>query len=49
MLGELAEVISRPLSIIFGKLWGAGEVFQDWRKVNVIAVFKKGKTEDLLN
>ena len=46
VLRELAEVIARPLSIIFGKLWGMGEVPGDWRKANVTPVFKKGKKGD---
>ncbi|KFQ08859.1 hypothetical protein N330_09866, partial [Leptosomus discolor] len=49
VLRELAEVIARPLSILFGKSWGTGEVPEDWRKANVTPVFKKGKKEDLGN
>lgn len=49
VLKELAEVFAMPLSIIFGKLWGMGEVLEDWRKANVTPVFKKGKKEDLGN
>ncbi|KFU99853.1 RNA-directed DNA polymerase from mobile element jockey, partial [Tauraco erythrolophus] len=45
-LRELADVIARPLSIIFAKSWGTGEVPEDWRKANVTLVFKKGKKED---
>ena len=41
LLRELAEVIARPLSIIFCKLWGMGEVPEDWRKANVTPIFKK--------
>ncbi|XP_064901569.1 membrane protein FAM174A isoform X1 [Columba livia] len=47
VLRELAEVIAGPLSIIFAKSWEMGEVPEDWRKANVIPVFKKGKKEDL--
>ncbi|NXI08561.1 RTBS polymerase, partial [Irena cyanogastra] len=46
VLRELAEVIARPLSIIFAKSWATGEVPEDWRKANVTPVFKKGKKED---
>uniref|UniRef100_A0A8B9ZS82 Reverse transcriptase domain-containing protein n=1 Tax=Anas zonorhyncha TaxID=75864 RepID=A0A8B9ZS82_9AVES len=46
VLRELVEVIARLLSIIFGKLWGMGEVPEHWRKANVTPVFKKGKKED---
>ncbi|PKU35648.1 rna-directed dna polymerase from mobile element jockey- hypothetical protein [Limosa lapponica baueri] len=46
VLRELAEVIDGPLSIIFERSWRTGEVPEDWRKANVIPVFKKGKKED---
>ncbi|PKU46912.1 rna-directed dna polymerase from mobile element jockey-like [Limosa lapponica baueri] len=46
VLRELAEVIAGPLSIIFERSWRTGEVPEDWRKANVIPVFKKGKKED---
>ncbi|GAB0207177.1 mitochondrial enolase superfamily member 1 [Grus japonensis] len=45
-LRELADVIVRPLSIIFERSWRAGEVPEDQRKANVTPVFKKGKKED---
>jgi len=43
---ELANVIAEPLSIIFERSWRTGEVPEDWRKANVIPIFKKGKKED---
>ncbi|PKU35728.1 rna-directed dna polymerase from mobile element jockey- hypothetical protein [Limosa lapponica baueri] len=46
VLRELAEVIAEPLSIIFKRSWRTGEVPEDWRKANVIPVFKKSKKED---
>ncbi|GAB0207135.1 mitochondrial enolase superfamily member 1 [Grus japonensis] len=46
VLRELADVIARPLSIIFERSWRTGEVPEDWRKANVTPVFKKGKKED---
>ncbi|KGL78087.1 RNA-directed DNA polymerase from mobile element jockey, partial [Tinamus guttatus] len=46
VLRELAEVIAKPLSIIFERSWRTGEVPEDWKKANVISVFKKGKKED---
>ncbi|NWT63551.1 RTJK polymerase, partial [Erythrocercus mccallii] len=46
VLREMAEVIARPLSIIFERSWRTGEVPEDWRKANVVPIFKKGKKED---
>ncbi|PKU43990.1 rna-directed dna polymerase from mobile element jockey- hypothetical protein [Limosa lapponica baueri] len=46
VLRELAELIAGPSSIIFEKSWRIGEVPEDWRKANVIPVFKKGKKEE---
>ena len=46
---ELADVIVRPPSIIFGQSWWFEEVPEDWGKANVIPIFKKGKKKDLGN
>jgi len=46
VLRELADVIAEPLSIIFERSWRTGEMPEDWRKANVIPIFKKGKKED---
>ncbi|KGL86335.1 hypothetical protein N301_09028, partial [Charadrius vociferus] len=46
VLRELADVIARPLSIIFERPWGTGEVPEDWRKADITPIFKKGKKED---
>ncbi|GAB0204010.1 mitochondrial enolase superfamily member 1 [Grus japonensis] len=46
VLRELADVIARPLSIIFERSWRTGEVPEDWRKANVTLVFKKDRKED---
>uniref|UniRef100_A0A803T918 Reverse transcriptase domain-containing protein n=1 Tax=Anolis carolinensis TaxID=28377 RepID=A0A803T918_ANOCA len=45
-LKELAEVISEPLAIIFESSWRTGEVPADWRRANVVPIFKKGKKND---
>ncbi|CAM5084542.1 unnamed protein product [Natator depressus] len=46
VLKELADVIPEPLAIIFENTWRSGEVPDDWKKANVVPIFKKGKKED---
>ncbi|PKU29730.1 rna-directed dna polymerase from mobile element jockey-like [Limosa lapponica baueri] len=46
VLRELADVIVKPLSIIFERSQRTGEVPEDWREANVTPVFKKGKKEN---
>ncbi|KAK4825829.1 hypothetical protein QYF61_002952 [Mycteria americana] len=46
VLKELADVFTKPLSIIYQQSWLTGEVPADWRLANVTPIFKKGRKED---
>ncbi|KAK4818857.1 hypothetical protein QYF61_020076 [Mycteria americana] len=46
VLKELADVLTKPLSVIYQQSWLTGEVPVDWRLANVTLIFKKGQKED---
>ncbi|CAM4559525.1 unnamed protein product [Lepidochelys olivacea] len=46
VLKELVDVIAEPLAIIFENSWQKRDVPDDWKKANVVPIFKKGKKED---
>ncbi|KFO82280.1 hypothetical protein N303_06020, partial [Cuculus canorus] len=46
VLKELADVLSKPLSIIFQQSWLTWEVPLDWRLADVVPIYKKGCRED---
>ncbi|PKU34026.1 rna-directed dna polymerase from mobile element jockey-like [Limosa lapponica baueri] len=46
VLRELAEVLTKPLSIIYQMSWLIGEVPVDWSLANVMPIHKKGRQDD---
>ncbi|KAK4830600.1 hypothetical protein QYF61_012026 [Mycteria americana] len=46
VLKELAEELTKPLSIIYQRSWLTGEVPVDCRLANVTPIYKKGRKED---
>ena len=49
LIRECSSEICYPLKMIFKKSLNDGEIPQDWKKANVIAVFKKGAKHCPLN
>ncbi|KFQ84024.1 hypothetical protein N337_09932, partial [Phoenicopterus ruber ruber] len=46
VLRELAEVLTKPLSIIYQQSWLTGEVPVDWRSANVTPIYTNDRKED---
>jgi len=49
VLRDLADVIAKPLSMIFDRSWQSGEVPGDWKKGSIVSIFKNGRKEDPRN
>lgn len=46
---ELHKELAEQLSIIFQASWRIGGIPDDWKRMNVVLVSKKGKKDDLGN
>ncbi|XP_059578763.1 RNA-directed DNA polymerase from mobile element jockey isoform X1 [Alligator mississippiensis] len=46
VLKALANIIAEPLARIFERSWRTGQVPEDWKRANVVPIFKKGRKED---
>ncbi|KFV94379.1 hypothetical protein N327_12176, partial [Fulmarus glacialis] len=49
VLRQLAEMLTKTLSIMYQQSWLTGEVPVDWRLASVTPIYKKGQKEDLGN
>ena len=45
VLREVADEVAKLLSIIFERSWQPGEVPTDWKRGNIIPIFKNGKKD----
>ncbi|KFP30298.1 RNA-directed DNA polymerase from mobile element jockey, partial [Colius striatus] len=49
MLRELADMLTKSLSIIYQQSWLTGEVPSDWKSDDITPIYKKGPKDDLGN
>ena len=45
VLRKMADVVAKPLYVIFVILWLSDKVTGDWKKGNIAPVYKKGRKE----
>lgn len=45
VLKELTDAIAQPMAKLFENLWHLGEVPEDWKRSNVLPIYKKIKKE----
>lgn len=48
VLRELTDIVAKSLAMIFEK-WHLDEVPGDWKRGNIVRIFKKGRMEDFVN
>jgi len=46
VMKELADLLTKPLSVIYQQSWLTAEVPVDWKLANVAPIYKKGQKED---
>ncbi|KAK4831429.1 hypothetical protein QYF61_017560, partial [Mycteria americana] len=46
VLREVAVVLPRLLSIMSERLWRSGDTFSNWRKTNIVPIFRKSQKDD---
>jgi len=49
VLRELADEVTKPLSVIYQQSWLTGEIPEVWRIASVKPIYKKGQKEYLRN
>ena len=45
VLRELANIVTKTLSVIFAKSWWSSKVHGDWKNEKIASIFKKGRKD----